>query len=60
LQGEGDCVPCLGEGCERHINSVSDCLQQLPAGRVIDAARMLLAEQHDRLHRPLPMTSGHV
>lgn len=54
LQGEGDCVPCLGEGCDRHINSLSDCLQQLPAGRVIEAARMMLAEQH----APLPMISG--
>jgi len=60
LQGEGDCVPCLGEGCDRHINSVSDCLQQLPAGRVIEAARMMLAEQHDRRHTPLPMVSGQI
>lgn len=58
LQGEGECVPCLGEGCGRHINSLSDCLQQLPAGRVIEAARIMLAEQHDRHHVPLPMTSG--
>jgi heptosyltransferase-3 len=58
LQGEGDCVPCLGEGCDRHINSLSDCLQQLPAGRVIEAACLLLAEQHDRQGAPLPMTSS--
>lgn len=37
LQGVGDCVPCLEEGCERHIASLSDCLQKLPAVRVIDA-----------------------
>lgn len=30
LQGEGDCVPCMEEGCERHINSLSRCLQELP------------------------------
>ncbi|OQW62907.1 MAG: hypothetical protein BVN28_04745 [Nitrospira sp. ST-bin4] len=60
LQGEGDCVPCLGEGCDRHINSLSHCLQQLPAGRVIEAAQMMLAEQHDRHHTPLPMISGHL
>jgi heptosyltransferase-3 len=59
LQGEGDCVPCLGEGCDRHINSLSNCLQQLPAGRVIEAARMMLAEQYNRHHTPLPMTSGY-
>ena len=60
LQGEGDCVPCLGEGCDRHVNSLSHCLQQLPAGRVIEAARRMLAEQHDWHHTPLPMTSGHL
>ena len=29
LQGEGDCVPCMEEGCDRHINSLSRCLQEL-------------------------------
>lgn len=41
LQGEGDCVPCLQEGCERHLESRADCLDQLPIGRVtaaLDAA----------------------
>ena len=42
LQGEGDCVPCMEEGCERHIASLSDCLQNLPAAKVIDALRELL------------------
>jgi heptosyltransferase-3 len=45
LQGEAPCapgVPCLLEGCERHIASYSDCLQQLPAQRVIAAAGDLL------------------
>jgi heptosyltransferase-3 len=42
LQGEGDCVPCLAEGCDRHINSLSDCLQQLPVHRVIKAAETML------------------
>ena len=37
-----DCVPCLGEGCEKHINSLSACLQHLPAARVIAAAEALL------------------
>lgn len=39
-----DCVPCLGEGCEKHINSLSDCLQHLPATRVIAAAEALLSQ----------------
>jgi heptosyltransferase-3 len=48
VQGEGDCVPCLGEGCDRHINSLSDCLQELPASRVIQAAEVMLAAQEVR------------
>jgi heptosyltransferase-3 len=48
LQGEGDCVPCLGEGCDRHINSLSDCLQRLSIGRVIAAAEAMLLSEHDR------------
>jgi len=39
LQGKKDCVPCLLEGCERHLESRSDCLEEMPASRVIDAVR---------------------
>jgi heptosyltransferase III len=49
LQGEGDCVPCLGEGCDRHINSLSDCLQQLSVNRVIQAVETMLAESKFRV-----------
>lgn len=42
IQGQKHCVPCLLEGCDRHIGSLSDCLQQLPASRVIAAAESLL------------------
>lgn len=49
LQGEGDCVPCLGEGCDRHINSLSECLQQLPVHRVIQAVEMMLAQREHRV-----------
>jgi heptosyltransferase-3 len=42
LQGEGDCVPCMEEGCNRHNDSLSDCLQKLPASRVIEAMPELL------------------
>ena len=45
LQGEGDCVPCLAEGCERHINSLSECLQRLSVQRVIQAAETMLARR---------------
>ena len=37
LQGEGDCVPCRLEGCDRHIESDSRCLVDLPLRRVVDA-----------------------
>jgi heptosyltransferase III len=42
VQGTGPCVPCMEEGCQRHIDSLSDCLQQLPASRVIEAAGEML------------------
>jgi heptosyltransferase-3 len=45
IQGEGDCVPCLHEGCDRHINSLSECLQKLPASRVIQIAEGMLATE---------------
>ena len=43
VQGETTCVPCLLEGCERHVKSQSDCLQHLPAARVIAAAEAVMA-----------------
>lgn len=39
LQGGGDCVPCMFEGCDRNINSLSDCLQDIPAEAVIAAIK---------------------
>ncbi len=42
VQGAGSCVPCRAEGCERHIASLSDCLQHLPATTVISALQGLL------------------
>ena len=41
LQGEGDCVPCVLEGCDRHNASLSDCLQNLPVASVIAAIENL-------------------
>lgn len=43
LQGVGECVPCRLEGCDRHVASLSRCLQEMPAARVIDAALAMLA-----------------
>jgi heptosyltransferase-3 len=45
LQGQGDCVPCLGEGCDRHIHSLSECLQQLSVNRVIQAIETMLVDR---------------
>ncbi len=42
VQGAGACVPCLQEGCARHVMSESVCLQMLPAAAVIEAAEKLL------------------
>lgn len=43
LQGAGDCVPCMLEGCERHLDSASDCLVKLPVAKVLTAIDALLA-----------------
>lgn len=37
------CVPCQAEGCERHQDSRSDCLDRMSAARVIEAARATLS-----------------
>ena len=45
LQGGGDCVPCMQEGCERHVNSLSACLQQMPSDIVIAAVEQFLSQK---------------
>lgn len=42
IQGEGQCVPCHEEGCGRSIESLSDCLQNLPADKIITAVKQAL------------------
>ncbi len=42
IQGQKDCVPCMSEGCQRHINSSSDCLEELTSERVLAAALNML------------------
>jgi heptosyltransferase-3 len=37
VQGTTACAPCMLEGCGRNIASFSDCLQYLPASRVMAA-----------------------
>ncbi len=48
LQGWGGCVPCLQEGCDRHIKSRSRCLENLTATRVINAILLLNGEEKAR------------
>ncbi|MDE1941947.1 MAG: glycosyltransferase family 9 protein [Betaproteobacteria bacterium] len=37
IQGEGDCVPCREEGCDRHRDSYSRCLDSLTVSKVLAA-----------------------
>lgn len=43
VQGEAACVPCKQEGCERHVQSASECLATLSTERVIGAMTRMLA-----------------
>ena len=42
IQGNAPCAPCLKEGCERHVASFSDCLQELAPARIIAAIENVL------------------
>ena len=41
LQGRAACVPCGHEGCERHIDSASDCLLAIPVAAVINRLKTI-------------------
>ncbi len=41
VQGVGDCVPCHQEGCERHKQSFSRCLEQLDSSVVIETIKLM-------------------
>lgn len=43
VQGDGACVPCGEEGCERHIMSNSSCLTELGVDRVFEAVRTMVS-----------------
>lgn len=45
VQGEGVCVPCHQEGCDRHRASHSHCLDNLSAETIKQAANQALATQ---------------
>lgn len=53
IQGEGDCVPCLEEGCDRHVNSRAECLRELSAMRVADVVDGIPGVP--RLHGRIPI-----
>lgn len=42
IQGPGDCVPCMLEGCDRHLNSTSQCLLRIGTSTLTEAAGALL------------------
>jgi heptosyltransferase-3 len=44
LSGLNHCVPCQLEGCDRHRDSRADCLDQLPASRVIAVVEAALRQ----------------
>jgi heptosyltransferase-3 len=48
IQGMGDCVPCLLEGCNRNEMSESKCLQELPISLVLMAAQEALTSHEVR------------
>ena len=44
LQGKGECVPCHEKGCDRNIQSLSRCLQGIPAADVIQAVETMMTQ----------------
>lgn len=53
VQGTGDCVPCMLEGCQRHIDSSSDCLQNMTVRAVMGAVTAILTGASPK---PMPPT----
>ena len=48
VQGAGECVPCMLEGCERHVDSRSDCLQNMAVNTVMNAATTMLSAAYPK------------
>lgn len=46
IQGPGDCVPCLLEGCDRHLDSDSRCLLDIGVEQVVASVRAALADAY--------------
>jgi heptosyltransferase-3 len=43
VQGAGPCVPCRNEGCDKHVESSSDCLTNMSSLTVIAALSEVLS-----------------
>jgi heptosyltransferase-3 len=53
VQNPLPCLPCTLEGCERHIDSASACLEELPADQVLAAVDQALASiRKERVDSP--------
>ena len=48
VQNPLPCLPCTFEGCERHIDSASVCLEELTAEQVLAAVDQALAKTPPR------------
>jgi heptosyltransferase-3 len=57
IQGEGDCVPCREEGCDRHIESLSKCLQNISPDKLIAVVQQAL-EQNNKAVKDLEFRKG--
>ena len=44
IQGHQSCIPCGQEGCDKHLQSTSECLLALSAEKVINEVDRLLAQ----------------
>lgn len=46
IQGKQSCVPCAEEGCDKHINSESECLTMLKSETVIQEIKAFLLSRN--------------
>ena len=52
LQGDQACVPCSREGCDRHRDSRSECLETMTPERVMAEAVFLVGPGESAIKRP--------
>jgi heptosyltransferase-3 len=49
VQGEGDCVPCYQEGCDKHRLSRSECLEKLTSKKIIEYIDLALKKNTTKI-----------